>query len=540
MQYKIAFYSPFGTLREWRLQEMYVAKACLRLNHDVDILECKGFQKYCFAMAALGVSGNSDQDKKIKICNSCNSYKDILFENNGAVRKNLADYLNTSDLLKAKEIAKAGKSLPINFIFKKIPIGKISRNHVCIKNQEIDAKNLPKTSELEYSQEIENCILIVTAAEKLLKEKKYDFVFLQNGMYPSTKCLADVAKKNGSTVIAVDNGLLKHKFYESVRFSDQDFYTELEKNLEKWRFYKKKKYIPIFPAIRSLKCQMEGKFIRTFSKPPGQKLDPKIPFIKASKTVLIILSSQDELIVAQLLNHGNKRTKFVHIFKDQVDWLKETLNIAEMHPEILFIFRPHPREWKNEHKPFGEISSNGQKIIKILKSKNNSNIYVDLPKNAHSVYDLIKKADLVLNGWSTVGEEAVCLGVNVATIFPKFCNYPAEQTLLADSKKSYYKIVVQKNNRREKKINQKKAFDMMRWITFNSYSSESPMPNFNNLLKRFDKSQNKLHKMLKKILPGKIYKSIFKHEYLFPKINKKIVDKLIKILNNKNSDRGKN
>jgi hypothetical protein len=531
MGLNIAIFSPFGILREWRLQELYVAKALVKLGHKVEILECRGFQPHCFALSTRGISSHENRRLKNKICKICNEYKNKFSNEKKINRISLDTYLNISDKKAAKNISAQGKKLPLDYLYKGIKIGKISRNHVCIKNQEIDIVNLPKTTEEEFENEIETCHLIVMAAEKLWARKKYDLLIFQNGMYPATKCLADFAEQQKTKTYALDNGILRHKFYKTLRISKKDYYNQLEINLKAWRNYKFKKSVSLGPARKSIQALSQGKFFRKFSKPKKSKFNSEILKYKRNKTVLVILSSQDELGVAKNLDYKN-RGNVKNIFLDQYDWLKNIVSFAKKNSDIFFIIRPHPRDWLPLKIKNATISENGKKIMEILKNNQSYNIYEDTPEKEHSVYNLIEISDLVLNSWSSVGEEAVSLGARVFTTFPKYCNYPEEYTYVANSKSEYFKWIKEKPEKRRKSIINGLKTKMLRWISFNSRQSECPMPNFNFLLKKFDKPTWRGQRLIKKLIPLWLYIKMARSEYLLPEPKRSIINKIKKLISN--------
>lgn len=525
---RVAFYSPFGLLREWRLQELHMARACAQLGHSVEVLECNGFQGFC-----LAISTNEKYAKRKEsissICKRCNQYKNKFFDARELNKFSLDTLLQEKDFEYARNVSRRGKDLPINFHFQGLAIGKITRTHLCIKNQEFDLEKMPLVDESEYKKEIEACILMQIAATKLFAQKQYDFLFCQNGMYPTTRILSEIAEKNGTKVIALNNSILKHKFFRTTRFANKNYYNQLEINLNKWRKLRRRSRLPIKLASESLDYISKGKYFINFSAPKGNLDDFRLHMQKNKKIVLMTMSSEDELRVAQLLGY-KQRKKYKNIYENQYKWLTGVLNYAKRRQDYFFVIRPHPRDWPNARTKRTVISPSGQRIIGILKNQTLPNLYIDTPDKRNSIYSLIEHANIIINSWSNIGEEATCLGKPVITTFPKYCNYPPELTLVARSKKEYFALLSKKqNNKRLKNMSK----TMKRWIGFNALSCEVDTPNFNEKLKEFDKPKNKIKKFIKKIFPFQVYLQLSNLKELLPEITDETSGKILKVLQKK-------
>lgn len=164
--------------------------------------------------------------------------------------------------------------------------------------------------------------------------------------------------------------------------------------------------------------------------------------------VLVITSSLDERIASSHLSSSlgeylpNRPTPFV----DQLDWLKSIYIYSIANPNINFIVRLHPRLFKDKR---GQGTS--QYYFNILSFFNNHNIplkshnfFICLPDNPLSTYTLLLLCELVLNGWSTVGLEALRLGIPVINAFGSngsACYWPSDLFPIAKSSIQYFSLI---------------------------------------------------------------------------------------------------
>jgi len=124
------------------------------------------------------------------------------------------------------------------------------------------------------------------------------------------------------------------------------------------------------------------------------------------------------------------------VFESMFDWLDEIMKLASVHPETLFVVRAHPAEVFPHHEseePVGDW----------LKERNHlaiPNVYFIPPTNYISSYELLKISRFCLVYNSTIGLEAVVLGI--PTVTAAAGRYSGvEVTHAPTSQKAYIKLV---------------------------------------------------------------------------------------------------
>jgi hypothetical protein len=158
-----------------------------------------------------------------------------------------------------------------------------------------------------------------------------------------------------------------------------------------------------------------------------------------SKIVLLAMSSMDEIFAVDMLGISSKillKSKYSTI-ENQLDWIEHVISIVEKEPTIHLVIRIHPRELPNKRE--GVFSIHAKDLLRTLQSRPLAeNIYLNLPDDSISLYDLFQVSSLVLNGNSTSGLEAAFLGIPVVIHHPDLLTtMPADFAYVAKSKREY-------------------------------------------------------------------------------------------------------
>lgn len=158
------------------------------------------------------------------------------------------------------------------------------------------------------------------------------------------------------------------------------------------------------------------------------------------KVVLLACSSEDEAYICSKISGRYKTLTWIKSQDYLLQWIKRKSSLM---PNILFIIRLHPRISKTKRE---NIESHDFKNkLSILKNMP-ANVCFDLPPKQASIYTLFKKVDLVLTSWSSVGWEALALGVPSLCLAPERSSYPVD--LSSAKVNNYYELekVLQKES----------------------------------------------------------------------------------------------
>ena len=160
-----------------------------------------------------------------------------------------------------------------------------------------------------------------------------------------------------------------------------------------------------------LESNFLAKHYLNFSKPKKKDdnfLKEKIN--KYKKIVGVILSGAEEdycLIKSDVSLEYLPKNK---IFKNQLDWLNNLLPYIKENKDIVFIFRLHPRDLKNDK---NKQTENYHNLINTLKKYDGKNIIIDNPEKNISIYEYLDVVDILLTYGSTTLVDFSLLGVPI-------------------------------------------------------------------------------------------------------------------------------
>jgi hypothetical protein len=109
------------------------------------------------------------------------------------------------------------------------------------------------------------------------------------------------------------------------------------------------------------------------------------------------------------------------VFPDMFAWLETVFDLAHNHPETLFVIRAHP----DEIRPGKESQETVEQWVKEQHASDLLNIVFVGPNEYFSSYELIQRAKFVMVYNSTIGLEAVLMGIPVLCAGKaRFTQYP--------------------------------------------------------------------------------------------------------------------
>jgi hypothetical protein len=109
------------------------------------------------------------------------------------------------------------------------------------------------------------------------------------------------------------------------------------------------------------------------------------------------------------------------VFPDMFAWLETVFDLAHNHPETLFVIRAHP----DEIRPGKESHETVEQWVKEQHASDLLNIVFVGPNEYFSSYELIQRAKFVMVYNSTIGLEAVLMGIPVLCAGKaRFTQYP--------------------------------------------------------------------------------------------------------------------
>jgi hypothetical protein len=123
-----------------------------------------------------------------------------------------------------------------------------------------------------------------------------------------------------------------------------------------------------------------------------------------------------------------------------LDWIDSVCKYVSVQKNVSLIVRIHPREFANKRESVE--SDNGRTVLELLEKISGPNIYVNLPGDEISLYDLARITNLLLTGNSSAGAELSLLEIPVLCHERKnLTAFPEDLAIWANSRKEYFDLI---------------------------------------------------------------------------------------------------
>lgn len=466
---KILWFSPYAAVWDWKYQEFIIQKFLNSNKFEIKTISCSNVLiKNCNAINAHNTNIHKNKFKAKMICKRCISNDKFFTKKLGVPNYNLNNLIDHKDKERTKALLKKiNKKNILNYKYKNIPIGKIAMFEIILEYK----KNSLNLNDYEYyklKENVENCINMIWAFEKISKNFQPDYVITYNGSYAVNNLFLKFFKDKKAIpylIIGSSNNYERLSNVHLFRESYFDTIFEIKKNWVKLKKYPFNKSQAI-SVINHMKTLFFSSTSHTFSHSiKNNYIDIRNYFKikKKQKIILVSMSSYDEVLSAYLLY---TKKSLGGIFKDQIDWLENIIKNFKNKNDYFIIFRPHPREFLKTN------DSIYLRKIKKIFSKLPPNMCVNYPKDKISIYNLGMETSLLLNAWSSAGEDLGMLGIPTISISKSFMNYPSNIDYYENNKKKYFiKIfrILTKDNWSVKRV---KFFYRFKSLMFNKSTIE--------------------------------------------------------------------
>lgn len=445
---KVLFFSPFADVWPHSLPEALVAEMCLQESCEVTVVRCRGLlSQWCVAMTAAGLDASASPKDREKICRSCRQTSALLDSEFRFTSRFLEDYLTPADHLEVERIIQS--VTPENwheFQVENIPIGRLAAYEFYLVYK-LNSFEIPETLWLHYVGQLRNSLAVLLASKKFLGEVQPERVIVYNALYSVNHVVMHVAEQLGIAALAIHGGFNVERILETLIVSRNARSILASSRSESWFA---QRGLPI--DARSIeevstyvKFLLRGTGAFVYSSAYGlnsvQDLRRRFGVTDDQKVLLCATSSGDELFAARMVGALPPIVRDNSMFGDQVEWLQYVIGMARRHPEWCVIIRVHPREFPNRRER--QLSQNAIALTEVL-SDLPTNVKVNWPDQAVSLYDLAQITDVLLNGSSSVGAEFALLGIPVVVHDPEnLFNYPRGLNYSAASLLEYELVIAQ-------------------------------------------------------------------------------------------------
>lgn len=422
---KVLFFSPHAAFWVHAFPELLIAKTLLKAGHEIVYITCgKTFENNCVVLS--GTPFNAPLEEKNKFCKVCTKNASMLRASFGLAGQDLKAYI-TFDIIQQVDgiIEEFTQEDIYKFRIQGLPLAKYALYMVALKYKLLDV-SLNETQWKEFLTEFRYVLYTWFGGIKIFEEHNPDCVISYNNLYPVNRTISQLADNKGISHYFLHAGGNLENRLETMLLGQGNVYDFIDRLLDKWPEFKN---IPCTPqqlakVTDNQLIKISGESVFVYSTGIGANLETNIREKYSvgadQKLLLATMSSYDERMSAEMIE--SRRPTSSELFPTQIDWINWLIEFISLRPELFLIIRVHPRDFPNRRE--NVLSQQGELLLKKFKDLPN-NVAVNWSTDKISLYKFATEVDVVLNGWSTAGEEMGLLGIPVVLYSNNNTNYPS-------------------------------------------------------------------------------------------------------------------
>ena len=464
---KILLFGLYSAVWPHALLEAQIIKG-IKNNSNIEVyyLKCdQSLQGLCIPKQYLGLDASSPREIMKEACKKCTKNSDRIVEAIKPEVLNLGSYLDEDDIKKSYSLVKGLNSVELeHFEINGISVGKYALYDAVIKFKKNSGKFA--LNEANFLRDtIQNSILGVTAASKILLEIKPDVVLCTDVEYGVTRSFAEVALRSGVDVYRMSNTAAVSEKMKTTRVYSWGKFGLTDPALIYWPTFKRELNRSEERRVTDLiRASKTGKSPWTYSTASAEK-SPRHEFgiPKEHKIILAVLNSTDEYLAA--VESGNfPRSKLSgKVFKDQTEWVMFLLAFVAELPEVTLVIRPHPRDYANKREGLNsEQSKVWDDIFRFLPNR----VVIDDPSRRFPLPDYWEHISVLTTGWSSTALDAVFEGVPAVTYDKNLPLYPHSLIVSGESIIEYKRNLTAALN---SQVYPEQKSDVIRWLWLSNF-----------------------------------------------------------------------
>jgi len=279
----------------------------------------------------------------------------------------------------------------------------------------------------------------------LLKQKNYKYLIQSEKQFVPFRMLFQNALKNKIVIYSryglPNIALKRYNKFENVNLNR----ASIDINLVNYYYnqYKNSKInVPKKKIINRIKKNLGIENVQTLGLIKSKKSNL---YFDSKKYIREFFNWHDKKPIVLILCHNLVDGNYVNrwnLFKDNIDWLENTLKKIKLNKSVNWIIKPHPSE------AFYNSKVGTHSIVEKFINKKDNNIKI-FPTN-HNLKNIHKIVDLVITSHGSCGHEYSALGIPViicGDTYYKGFKFNIEPS----SKKEYYDLL--KNISKIRKLN---------------------------------------------------------------------------------------
>lgn len=364
--------------------------------------------------------------------------------NPNIANEKMAEKLTSDDYKLAEIIGEEAMASPNpwEFSWGELPAGRIASYEVMLKY-----KLLRGSSDVEHLRDLKLAIQDVVLVSLWIKRvfancSEPAVLLVRNPNYSRHRVIAIEAQKFGLRVIYFDGSANISETYSHIMAWDWSKHGRVNPALsETWQSEQDQTGLNASSGrverhFLSLRKAKSHRVYSTKKSGGGRtKLLADLGLDLNKKTILLALSSSDEYAALKQAFKLSDLEFPGRVFKDQKEWVLETVRWADARESIQLVIRVHPREFSGKRGPYqSSMVKVWREVLDGIDTRHN----VDSAQRGISLYDLFDAVDVVVTGWSSAGLEAAYAGIPVVTFDKALIGYPSNVGLSGTSKSDYW------------------------------------------------------------------------------------------------------
>lgn len=246
------------------------------------------------------------------------------------------------------------------------------------------------------------------ATEGCIRQYRPDCIIVMNGVLAAERAVWECARRHGVRYVTYEQGQRPYTF--TLRESRPVAYYDFSEEFAEWRQY----------PLSAAEAHRLDQFLRR-RQGAGEEADYVWSPHATGDTLALIerLDLDPQRPVISLFTNVTADSSVYaanDVFASQVDWIRESIRLAEARPELQLVIRVHPAESMTVGLRQGKLMTTRDPIAKLVRAR-----FPELPSNVRlldfddptSSYDLLQISRVALVYVSTIGMEAAACGLPV-------------------------------------------------------------------------------------------------------------------------------
>lgn len=414
----------------------YVSWKLQRLGCKIDRVGCDGILGACASLNSLG-DRVIDSRTKESICRICKEgqlkiHADLVSNVSSyqpLFKQDAIDFLNqVESTLKGNLVA----SSVLEMSYQQLPMCKIAFFDFAITLKVSPANQLNESAISRFMLGLRDLVILHQYLETLFQHNELTHVVYVNGNYSQNTLVRMLCTKKNIACLSIEPQLTSQHILNYI-FIKQD---RLELSPEALLAVNPKSSVQpsyLRKVLENFGARITGNDFNAYTSlgdvSDQNETERLMNFFESySKVHSFFLSSEDEL-VPHIVTHefvNELDEEYRAAYKNQFEFAQFYLKEAVKNPDIGFIVRLHPRMAVNKRDSIESAEHIRYKNL-LAQTTPAPNLLFILGDSKVSSYFIISKSDLVIVSWSTIGLEALMMGMPVVSAFRGNLMYPLDK-----------------------------------------------------------------------------------------------------------------